>query len=102
MNTSLNTLAMVITLALAAATPLVHAQTEAQRDDAKPAQKVYHAGGPRHDVSAHEASIRAKENGVKLAEPTIHPGGRHNEDNHKAAIRAQNNEAESTQPAKGN
>ena len=101
MNTSLNTLAMALTLALAAATPLAHAQTEAKLDDAKPAQKVYHAGGPRHDVSAHEASVRAKQSGVKLTEPTVHPGGRHNEDSHKAAIRAQNNEAESAKPAEG-
>lgn len=101
MKTLLNTLAMALTLALAAVAPLAHAQAEAMLDDAKPAQKVYHAGGPRHDVFAHEASVRAKQNGVKLTAPTVHPGGRHNEDNHKAAIRAQNNEAESAKSAEG-
>lgn len=101
MNSSLNTLAMALALALAAAAPLAHAQAEAKLDDAKPARKVYHAGGPRHDVFAHEASVRAKQRGAKLTEPTVHPGGRHNEDNHKAAIRAQKNEAESAKPAEG-
>lgn len=101
MNTSLNTLATALTLALAAAAPLAHAQTEAKLEDAKPAQNVYHAGGPRHDVFAHEASVRAKQNGVKLIEPMVHPGGRHNEDNHKAAIRAENKEPQSAKPAEG-
>lgn len=95
MNTSLNTLAVAFALALSATTPLAHAQTETKVDEARPAQKVYHAGGPRHDVMAHEASVRAKQSGARMTEPTVHPGGRHNEDNHKAAIRAESKEAES-------
>ena len=95
MNTSLNTLVMAFAVVLSAAAPLAHAQTESEVDEAKPAQNVYHAGGPRHDAMAHEASVRAKQNGARLTEPKVHPGGRHNEDNHKAAIRAENNVAES-------
>lgn len=101
MNPSLNTLAIAFALTLSAAAPLALAQTEAKGDEAKPAQKVYHAGGPRHDVMAHEASIRAKQNGAKLTEPKVHPGGRHNEDSHRAAIRAENKESESAKPADG-
>jgi hypothetical protein len=48
---------------------------------------------------AHEASVRAKQNGARMTEPKVHPGGRHNEDNHKAAIRAESKEAESAKAA---
>jgi hypothetical protein len=101
MNTSHNALAVALALVLSTAGPLANAQTDAKVDEAKPVLKVNHAGGPRHDMAAHEASIRAKQNGVKLTEPVVHPGGRHNEDNHKAAIRAQDNEVQSARSADG-
>jgi Ni/Co efflux regulator RcnB len=65
--------------------------TEAKKD----ATKVYHAGG-KHDQKAHEASVRAKEAGKKMEEPTMHPGGKHDVTGHKAALKAEQKEAEAT------
>jgi Ni/Co efflux regulator RcnB len=89
MTATLKTLPLIIAVALSAAASLAHAQSDTKVDEAKTAPKVYHAGGPRHDAMAHEASARAKRNGAKLTEPKVHSGGRHNEENHKAAIRAE-------------
>jgi hypothetical protein len=60
------------------------AQTQAAAD--RP--KVVHPGG-RHDEQVHEAALRAKMEGRRMAEPKVHPGGRHDETAHKAALRAQ-------------
>lgn len=50
--------------------------------------KVFHAGG-RHDELAHKAALRARQEGLRMAEPKVHPGGRHDEMAHRAALRAQ-------------
>jgi hypothetical protein len=55
----------------------------------KEASKAYHAGGPRHDQRAHEATLQARQQGQKLEEPKVHPGGRHDQSSHEAALRAQ-------------
>lgn len=67
----------------------------AQTQPAGPEESnAYHAGG-RHDQKAHEASLKAKKSGQKMAEPKVHPGGpRHDEPAHKAALRAQSTDAE--------
>jgi hypothetical protein len=55
----------------------------------KEASKVYHAGGPRHDQRAHEATLQARQSGQRLEQPKVHPGGRHDQSSHEAALRTQ-------------
>lgn len=69
------------------------AQTQAPKTAAR---TVYHAGGPRHDEWAHEATLRARERGQKTQQPAVHPGGRHDQVPHEAALRAQRQSDEAT------
>ena len=76
----------VMTALIAAATSPAGAQSQTEANAEQP--KVFHAGG-RHDEQAHKATLRAKQEGWRMAEPKVHPGGRHDEFSHRAALRAQ-------------
>lgn len=78
----------LLTFLLAALATTLAAPTFAQAPAAAEA-KVFHAGGGRHDELAHNAALRARQEGRRMAEPKVHPGGRHDEAAHKAALRAQ-------------
>lgn len=72
-------------LIVATASPAgAQSQTEAKAEQ----PNAFHAGG-RHDEQAHKATLRAKQEGWRMAEPKVHPGGRHDEFPHRAALRAQ-------------
>lgn len=89
MSISSKSLVVSVSLLLGVATPAVFANSEtAKAPETKPATAVYHAGG-RHDALSHTAAVRAKQEGVRMVEPTVHPGGRHNEASHRAALNAQ-------------
>jgi hypothetical protein len=76
----------VLTAFIVATTSPAGAQSQTQAKAEQP--EAFHAGG-RHDERAHKATLRAEQQGWRMAEPEVHPGGRHDEFSHRAALRAQ-------------
>lgn len=100
MRISSRSLVFSFSLLLGTASPAVFAQAQtAEAAEAGPATAVHHAGG-RHDELSHKAAVRAKQQGVRMAEPAVHPGGRHDEARHRAALKAQAAEAANQTPAR--